>query len=55
MIDARRRVREETFEQLKAIAIRMRLSPVKLARMCRRLHLDTVALASYVKREVLRR
>jgi hypothetical protein len=50
---ARDIVRAETFEELKHLAIALKLSPVKLARLCRRLHLDVVALREYVKREVL--
>lgn len=55
MIDAQQRVREETFDELKRLAIALRLTPVKLARLCRRLQLDVVVLREHVEREVLRR
>lgn len=48
-------VRSETFDEVKNLARRLHLSPKQLARLCRRLKLDTVALASYVKTEVLGR
>ena len=53
--DARQQVREETFEELRKIATSMQLSPVKLARLCRRLRLDCDALRDHVLREVLGR
>ena len=55
MIDVQQRVREETFDELKRLAIALRLTPVKLARLCRRLHLDVVALREHVIKEVLGR
>ena len=55
MIDTRDRVRAETFVELKRLAVALNLSPVKLARLCRRLHLDIVALREHVIKEVLRR
>jgi hypothetical protein len=53
--DARRQVRAATFEELKRIAIALRLTPEQLARLCRRLHLDCAALRDHVVREVLHR
>ena len=48
-------VRAETFDELKRLAIALRLSPVNLARLCRRLHLDVVALRQHVLKEILKR
>jgi len=48
-------VRSETFDELKRLAVALRLTPKQLARVCRRLHLDVVALREYVVKEVLRR
>ena len=48
-------VRSETFDELKRLAIALRLSPKKLARLCVRLHLDCVALREYVLKEILKR
>ncbi len=58
MIDtttSRDRVRAEVFDELRKIAITMRLPPAKLARLCVRLRLDVVALREHVVREVLGR
>ena len=55
MIDAQHQVREETFDELKRLAIALNLSPKQLARLCRRLRLDLVALREHVEREVLGR
>jgi|HubBroStandDraft_6_1064221.scaffolds.fasta_scaffold501600_4 hypothetical protein len=53
--DAQQRVREETFKELCSLARRLNLTPVKLARTARRLHLDVGALREYVIKEVLHR
>lgn len=52
---ARDQVRRETFEELCSLARRLNLTPVKLARLCRRLHLDLAALREHVLHEVLGR
>ncbi len=52
---ARDRVRAEVFDELRKLAISLNLSPKKLARLCRKLRLDLVALREHVEREVLGR